>query len=97
MKKIFSCLACFFMTVVMAFGFTACNSSDEKEQEGKWGNEYTVQAAFAEAKALGYGGSLEEFVASISGKDGADGKDGVSVVSALIGYNFKRRYGTKTR
>ena len=87
MKKIFSCLACFFMTVVMSFGFTACNSSDEKEQEEKWGNEYTVQAAFAEAKALGYGGSLEEFIASISGKDGTDGKDGVSVVSALIDNN----------
>lgn len=60
--------------VACAFGVSACG--DEKEQtknDGKWGETYTVQTAYAAAQELGYAGTLEEFVALISGKDGADG------------------------
>lgn len=71
--------------VVCAFGVSACG--DEKDQTtsgGKWGETYTVQTAYAAAQELGYAGTLEEFVALISGKDGADGKDGVGIKEARI-------------
>ena len=37
---------------------------------------YNMSTVYAQAQALGYDGSLEEFVALVSGKDGKDGKDG---------------------
>jgi len=39
----------------------------------KWGEEYTIETAYVQAQELGYSGTLEEFITSISGKDGTDG------------------------
>lgn len=93
MKRFFIALTAAVCALCTAFGFTACNPSDGKEQEGKWGSEYTVQAAFAKAQELGYGGSLEEFIASISGKDGADGKNGSDGKDGTDGINGKDGVG----
>lgn len=46
-------------------GLAACDNN-----ESKWGTEYTMQAAYEKASELGYSGTLEEFIASISGADG---------------------------
>ncbi len=74
-----------FLTLLMALactlgitGMVACKKDvayDDSSQE-KWGTVYTVQAAYAEAQFLGYEGTLDDFIRSISGKDGVDGKDG---------------------
>ncbi len=56
-----------------------------------WGSVFTVGTAYAQARELGYAGSLPEFIESISGKDGldgADGKDGADGVGIVsIGMN----------
>ena len=41
-------------------------------------NNVTLLSAYNEAQELGFEGTLEEFIAMISGKDGANGKDGVN-------------------
>lgn len=71
-----------------AFGFAACDT-DKPETDGgqKWGEVYTLSAAYAEAQELGYTGTLEEFIASISGKDGTDGTDGIGVKNAYVDEN----------
>ncbi len=54
---------------------------------------FTMQTAYMKAQELGYEGSLEEFIASISGKNGLDGingkdgekgKDGVGIASVYF-------------
>lgn len=55
-------------------GFAACNQDGASAQ-----NEpvvWDLQTVYAKAQDLGYAGSLEEFLATIQGKDGVDGKDG---------------------
>ena len=78
-KKFLTVVLTLICAITFAFGFTACeNSSDSAD---KWGNVYTVEAAYAAAKDLGYNGTLEEFIENISGKDG---KDGIGITEALI-------------
>ncbi len=65
--------------ISLAFSATACDSfpKDTSNQsstpptiEEEWGTVHTIQAAYTRAQSLGYSGTLEEFIASISGKDG---------------------------
>ncbi len=64
--------------ISLAFSATACDSSpkDTSNQSStptiqeEWGTVHTIQAAYTRAQSLGYSGTLEEFIASISGKDG---------------------------
>lgn len=67
-------------SLALTFGLSACNDSSNNAGN-KWGNVYTIEAAYAEASDLGYSGTLEDFIKSISGKDG---KDGVGVVGIYI-------------
>ncbi len=59
-----------------AFSFTACANDDSSSDgtdgktEQEWGEVYNITAAYAKAVSLGYTGTLEEFIESISGKDG---------------------------
>ena len=78
-KKLFISIMVIVMASACAFGLSACgNNSDSAD---RWGNVYTLETAYATAKDLGYSGTLEEFIESISGKDG---KDGLGVTEALI-------------
>ena len=70
-KKLLVALMAITMSTSCAVGFSACGNLTESSD--KWGNVYTVETAYAQAKDLGYNGTLEEFIESISGKDGADG------------------------
>ncbi len=56
----------FMMTVTLC----ACTPTDSDDV---WGEVFTYETAYAEAQELGYTGSLQEFIASITGKDGIDG------------------------
>ncbi len=76
----------------LAFGFASCTPSESSSTpETGWGTVFTLETAYAQAQALGYTGSLEDFIQSISGKDGTDGKDGEDgkdgVGIANIGFN----------
>lgn len=82
-----------FLTFLLALGcvfslgaITACgnfgnaaNSGSSVEQ-----NVFTMQTAYMKAQELGYEGSLEEFIQSISGKDGEAGKDGVGIANISV-------------
>lgn len=77
-KKILSAVLAIVSAGCLGVGLTACNR-DGGDTGDKWGSVYTVEAAYAEASTLGYGGTLEEFIASISGKDGTNGTNGVGI------------------
>lgn len=62
--------------VTGAFGLAACSGGGNGGTSSKWGDEYSFTAAYAQAQELGYAGSLDEFIAMISGKDGNDGTNG---------------------
>ena len=47
--------------------------------------DYNIQTVYAKAQALGYQGSLEEFIETVSGRDGTDGKNGVDGATWLSG------------
>ncbi len=68
----------------LTLGFTSCDlinppSESSSTPETGWGTVFTLETAYAQAQALGYTGSLEDFIESISGKDG--------VGIANIGFN----------
>ena len=65
-----------FAVAACAAGFAACTPQQNDDAELSWGDVYTISAAYTQAKELGYTGSLEEFIAAISGEDGKDGTDG---------------------
>ena len=68
------------VTAACALGMTAC----DKTPRESWGTVYTGKAAYERATELGYSGTLEEFIQSISGEDGADG---VGIKSVYIDEN----------
>ncbi len=59
----------------MTLGLTACKGKEGKN-DPEWGTVYTFETAYAQAQELGYAGTLEEFIAAISGKNGLDGAKG---------------------
>ena len=75
-RKLLKTMLMTFAVAACAAGFAACTPQQKDDAELSWGDVYTISAAYTQAKELGYTGSLEEFIAAISGKDGADGKDG---------------------
>ncbi len=71
-KKLFAYLFAIFALSATA-GLAACVNEKTGENLGE---RFSYQIAYAQAQELGYEGSLEEFIATISGKDG----DGISTV-----------------
>ena len=68
-RKIWIALLSAAMLAACAFGFAACGGENEDPQPQVW----TMETVYAEAQELGYTGTLEEFIATVSGKDGQDG------------------------
>lgn len=81
MKKKLLALILAVAALTCSLCFTGCNT-DGAENNGL--TEYTIETVYAQAKDLGYTGTLEEFITSISGKDGKDGKDGVGVLKVEV-------------
>lgn len=85
-KKLFAILLAAATAIVSTFYLAACNNGSGNDQS-KWGNEYSYTAAYAQAQELGYTGTLEEFIATISGKDGTNGTNGKDGATPHIGDN----------
>ena len=69
-----------------AVGLAACVTDSGDTSEPFW----TIETAYAEAQDLGYGGTLEEFLAQIQGedgKDGQDGQDGIGIADIFVDEN----------
>ncbi len=79
-KKLLLVLLAVISTICMAFAFGSCDDTTTSKNDG-WGNVFTVQTAYAHAQELGYEGTLEEFLASIQGKDG---KDAVGIKTVVV-------------
>lgn len=77
MKKRFLILTVLCLALFIVCSLTACgnetSSSIDFEHE-----TFTIQQAYAYAEELGYSGTLEDFVALLSGKDGKDGTNGLN-------------------
>lgn len=73
MKKLLVGFLTAVCAVSTAIGLTACDGENNKPETEEWGKEYTVTAAYSKAVELGYDKTLEEFISTISGKDGKDG------------------------
>lgn len=65
-KKILAIAACAVSATTLSFAASACKL---RSSDAQYYDEATV---YSQAQKLGYGGTLEEFIALISGKDGAD-------------------------
>ena len=104
MKRVISMLLVLAMLVVMLASCDVVNgllgsggNGSENENGGNNGGDdvafdetkVTFTAAYEKAQNLGFEGTLDEFIALISGKDGADGKDGVGISSILVDNNGK--------
>lgn len=88
------------ITLFGVWGLAGCeqNGGDTGAESGTGGTGtngeetlvWDMQTVYAKAQELGYSGTLEEFIASISGRDGEkgekgeDGEDGVGISSASI-------------
>lgn len=72
------------LLLVATLALAACNLTFGSGGNDGWGKVFTTQTAYAEAQSLGYTGSLEEFIASISGKDGTNGVDGIGIKSVVV-------------
>ena len=66
-----------------AVGLAACVTDSGDTGEPFW----TIETAYAEAQDLGYGGTLEEFLAQIQGEDGKDGQDGIGIADIFVDEN----------
>ncbi len=98
-KKSVFIISALMLIVACIFVLVACDNNNENNggnnntPSAEWGEVYTVDAAYARAADLGYAGSLEEFIALISGKDGIDGtngkdgKDGINGTDGKDGIN----------
>ncbi|MBQ8504880.1 MAG: hypothetical protein IJ492_01325, partial [Clostridia bacterium] len=74
------------LLAIVLVGSLALVACDQTDNDG-WGTVFTYETAYAEAQELGYTGTLQDFIDSIKGKDGAngiDGKDGVGIKSVLV-------------
>ena len=82
-KKLWRTFFLGLLTLLMAACIScavACSGGSSGEKE-----EWTYASVYAQAQSLGYEGTLEEFIALISGKDGADGV-GVKTVKIENGH-----------
>ena len=85
MKKRWLLLTVLCLAVFIVCGLTACGKEKGTTESVDFENEaFTIQQAYAYAEELGFSGTLEDFVALLSGKNGVDGKDGVGIVSLSI-------------
>ena len=79
-KKIFTSVLAMMLTASCLTGCVGTQGAQGSFDEPIW----NMQTAYAKAQELGYEGTLEEFIASISGKDGQDGEDGQDGVTPTI-------------
>ena len=88
MKKIISLLLVCILTVTF---LSSC--VDIREIVNGFGSEepteekLTTEYVYSLAKAEGYSGTLEEFIAEFKGEDGKDGEDGVGIAGAAFDGN----------
>lgn len=87
MKKRILFLIVLLGTLILAVSLCACSGNTETNTSDS--PEISITTAYAQATDLGFTGSLEEFVALISGKDGVDGKDGADGKDGVNGINGK--------
>ena len=71
MKKILCCVL--FLSLIVT-SFISCDNQTANHEFDS--NRVSFLSAYNEAQELGYTGTLDEFIAMISGEDGKDGKDG---------------------
>lgn len=83
-KKLWQSLLLGLMMLLMAVCFMSFVACDYGEETNDSKEEWTYDSVYAQAQSLGYEGTLEEFIALISGKDGADG---VGVTNAYVNKN----------
>lgn len=83
-KKLWQALLLGLVMLLMAVCFMSFVACDYGEETNDSKEEWTYDSVYAQAQSLGYEGTLEEFIALISGKDGADG---VGVANAYVDEN----------
>lgn len=83
MRKVLAVFLSLALLCGSTIALSACGGSGGGGETQQW----TFGTVYAQAQELGYAGSLEEFIAQISGKDGQDGEDGVGVDSLTVDGN----------
>ncbi len=81
MKKRFRLLSCLLAVALLTAPLaSACQFGSSSSSDGGTG-AWDMHTVYAKAQALGYEGSLEEFIQSVTGKDGEKGEKGDTGVS----------------
>ena len=75
-------LLCTLLAVLLIFSMTACGGGETGDNTDFDKSKVTFLSAYNEAQELGFEGTLEEFIAMISGKDGVNGENGEDGKSA---------------
>ena len=74
-------ILCIVMVLTCTIALTSCEIFSENTDDGiPEGTPEFVASAYRDAKALGYEGTLDEFLALCKGEPGKDGVDGVDGV-----------------
>ncbi|MBR5140122.1 MAG: trypsin-like peptidase domain-containing protein [Clostridia bacterium] len=86
MKKIISALL---ILVVLSLTLSSCMAFDSLLGSGSASTtqepKLTAEYVYSLAKAEGYSGTLNQFIAEFRGEDGKDGEDGVGIASIVYG------------
>ena len=72
--------------------FVSCdflNKKQPNEDDEQEITDWNVEAVYAKAQSMGYTGSLEEFIALVSGKDGQNGAPGKSAYEIAVEQGFE--------
>ena len=72
--------------------FVSCdflNKKQPSEDDEQEITDWNVEAVYAKAQSMGYTGSLEEFIALVSGKDGQNGAPGKSAYEIAVEQGFE--------
>ena len=85
MRKLINATATMFAAMLFILPLCACENI--KTPTPAPTDTVTIESAYAQATELGYTGTLDEFIAMISGKDGIDGTDGVGIKSVELNAN----------
>lgn len=92
MKKRILFMIGFLVALPLAMSLCACSGETDNNPDNSDVPNFpgmSIITAYNQASDLGYTGSLEDFIALISGKDGVDGKDGKDGVNGVDGTNGK--------
>ena len=95
MKKLLKKTLILAMLVMLVISLASCEqvksilgkNEPADDNQNIVNDTWNMSTVYAQSQSLGYEGTLDEFIALVSGKDGVNGKDGVGIKGSFIDKN----------